>query len=142
MKFIPYIKFVLLILCVIAFIAGVATYDSANPKVVTGGLDFLFTWSFAMIVITIVSALMMPLFGILQNPKSAVRSLIGLGIIVVMFLVAYAMADTTPITLASGEVRDDLFELKFSDMALYSTYFAFAGVILTIVGTEIYKIFK
>lgn len=142
MKFIPYIKYILLVACVIAFAAGLATYDSAQPRLVTGGLDFMFVFSFVLIVITIIASIVMPLVGIAQNPKSAVRSLIGLGIIVVVFLVSYLLSSDEPIALASGKMLDEPVSLKFSDMALYSTYIAFAAVILSIVVTEVYKLFK
>ena len=84
----------------------------------------------------------MPLFAVFQNPKSATRSLIGLGVLVVVLLVSYALASDEPIRLASGKMMDDSFELKFSDTALYATYIAFIGVILSILFGEVYKLIK
>lgn len=142
MKFIPYIKIILLIACVVAFVAGVATYDSAQERVVTSGLNFMFNFSFVLIVLTALSAILMPLIGIAQNPQKSIKSLLGLGIVVVVFLIAYAMSSEDPILLASGKTLDNVGELKFADTALYATYFAFAGVIISIVFGEIYKLFK
>lgn len=142
MKFIPYIKYILLIASFIAVIAGMATYDSDAPRTVTAGLDFMFVFSFVMICITILTAIVMPLVGIAQNPKSAARSMLGLAILLVVFLVSYLLASTDPITLPSGAVLSSPGSLIFSDIALYSTYITFAAVILSIVGSEIYKIFK
>lgn len=142
MKFIPYIKYILLIASFVAVVAGIATYDSNEPRVVTAGLDFMFVFSFVVVCITILTAIIMPLIGIAQNPKSATRSLIGLTVLVIVFIVSYLMSSTEPITLASGEVLSSPGSLIFSDVALYSTYITFAAVILSIVGSEIYKLFK
>lgn len=142
MKFIPYIKLILLAASVIAFIAGVATYDADQPKVVTAGLDFMFNFSVVIIFLTAAAAILMPIVGIIQNPQKSIKSLIGLGIIVVVFLVAYAMSSEETITVASGKVLDNVFELKFADTAMYATYFTFAGVIISIVFGEVYKLFK
>ncbi len=142
MKFIPYIKYVLLVLCVVIFVAAMAMYDSANPRDINAGLDLLFNISAILVILTIVSAIAMPLIGILQNPKAAVKSFVGFALVAVMFIVAYVMSSEEPITLASGRVIDSVGELKFADTSLYAMYIAFAGVILSIVGTEIYKIFK
>lgn len=142
MKFIPYIKIVLLVACAIAFIAGVATYDSENAKVVTSGLNFMFNFSAALILLTALAAIVMPIVGIIQNPKNSLKSLIGLAVIVVVFLISYLMSSDEPIKVASGQFLDNSADLKFSDTALYATYIAFSGVLVSIVVGEIYKLFK
>lgn len=142
MKFIPYIKIILLVASVIAVVAGVATYDADQPKVVTAGLNFMFNFSVVLIFLTAAAAILMPVVGIIQNPQKSVKSLFGLAIIVVVFLVAYALASEEPIRVASGKMLDNKFDLKFADTAMYATYFAFAGVIISIVFGEVYKLFK
>ncbi len=142
MKFIPYIKYLLLLLGFALFAYGVATYNSDEPRVVTSGLDMLLNFSAAIVVATLCVAVFMPLISIFQNPKSAVRSLVGILLMGAVFAVAYTFAEADPITMASGEVIDDVASLKFADTALYAVYISFAGVVLAMVGTEIYKIFK
>lgn len=139
MKYLSIIKYILLIVSAIVVIAGAVTFVDGEENAT---LNLMLGWSFAMVILTIVLTIVMPLVAVFQNPKSAVRSLIGLGAIVVVFLVSYALATDDPITLASGNVIDNSFELKFSDTALYATYIAFAGVILSILYGELYKVFK
>lgn len=139
MKYLSIIKYVLLIVSAILVIAGAVTFVDGEENTT---LNLMLVWSFVMIVLTIALTVIMPLITVFQNPKSAVRSLIGLGLIVVVFLISYALATDDPITLASGKVIDDSFELKFSDTALWATYIAFAGVILSILYGELYKVFK
>lgn len=139
MKYLSIIKYVLLIVSAILVIAGAVTFVEGEENAT---LNLMLGWSFAMIVLTIALTVIMPLIAVFQNPKSAVRSLIGLGIIVVVFLISYALATDDPITLANGDVIDNSFKLKFSDTALWATYIAFAGVILSILYGELYKVFK
>lgn len=133
MKYLSIIKYILLIVSAILVALGA-----------TGVMDIdaMLLWGLGMIILTIALAVIMPVFGILQNPKSATRSLIGLGALVVMVLVSYALATDEPITLASGKMIDNSFALKFSDTALYATYIMFVGVIISLVFGELYKAIK
>lgn len=133
MKYLSIIKYILLIMSAILVALGA-----------TGVMDIdaMLLWAFGMIILTIALAIIMPVFGVLQNPKSATGSLIGLGSLVVVILVSYALASDEPIKLVSGKVIDDSFNLKFSDMGLYATYIMFAGVIVSLVFGELYKVFK
>lgn len=131
MKYLGIIKYVLIIISVAAIVVGI-----------TASVDIMLRWAYVLLILTIGLSVLMPLFGILKNPKSAVRGLIGLAIIVAVFLAAYAMSSAEPIPLPSGDVLDNEMALRFSDTALYATYFMFAGVILSIVGSELYKVIK
>lgn len=136
MKYLPIIKYALLIVSAILLVLGMVQGEGS------AALDVMLVWSFAMVILTIALTIIMPLIAVFQNPKSAVRSLIGLGILVVVFLISYALATDDPIRLASGKVMDDTFDLKFSDTALWMTYITFAGVVLSILFGELYKVFK
>ena len=136
MKYLPIIKYVLLIVSAVLLAFGMVQGEGSVA------LDVMLVWSLVMVLLTIALTIIMPLVAVFQNPKSAVRSLIGLGILVVVFLISYALATDDPIRLASGKIMDDSFELKFSDTSLWITYITFAGVILSILYGELYKVFK
>lgn len=136
MKYLPIIKYVLLIVSAILLILGMVQGEGSVA------LDVMLVWSLIVVLLTIAATIIMQLIAMFMNPKSAVRSLIGLGILVVVFLVSYALATDDPIRLTSGKVLDDSFDLKFSDTALWMTYLTFCGVILSILWGEIYKVIK
>lgn len=142
MKFIPYLKYVLLLLGLGIFLGGLASYDSEQELVVTSGLNLLFTYSAAILVASVVAAICMPLIGIIQNPKKSLSSFLGIVVLTVIFLVAYGMSSGEPIVLASGEIKDSIGELKFADTSIYAMYITFAVTLVTMVVTEIYKLFK
>lgn len=136
MKYLPIIKYVLLIVSAILLILGMVQGEGSVA------LDVMLVWSLIVVLLTIAATIIMQLIAMFMNPKSAVRSLIGLGILVVVFLISYALATDDPIRLTSGKVLDDSFDLKFSDTALWMTYLTFCGVILSILWGEIYKVIK
>ncbi len=142
MKFIPYIKVVLLILSALLFVVGVAGFDSDNPMVVNVGLDLLFLFSALLLILTAIAAVAMPIVNIAQNPKSALSAGIGVGVLALVFIISYAFAGTDIIALPNGDVFNDPATLKFADTALFATYIFSGGAILSIVGTEIYKALK
>ncbi len=139
MKYLSIIKYILLIVSAVLVVLGAATFVEGEESVT---LNMMLVWALVMVLLTIALVIIMPLFAVFQNPKSATRSLIGLGVLVVVLLVSYALASDEPIRLASGKMMDDSFELKFSDTALYATYIAFIGVILSILFGEVYKLIK
>lgn len=139
MKYLPIIKYILLIVSAVLIVLGATTFVEGEESVT---LNMMLLWALVMVILTIVLVIVMPLLAVFQNPKSAKRSLIGLGVLVVVLLVSYALASDDPIRLASGKLMDDSFELKFSDTALYATYIAFIGVIGSIIFGEVYKLIK
>lgn len=139
MKYLSILRYVLLIVSALVVIATAVSYTEGQEST---ALNVMLVWALVMVLLTIAATIVMPLIGVFQNPKSAKRGLVGLGVIVVVFLVSYALSNDNPIPLASGKVMDDSFSLKFSDTALYATYITFAGVIGSILFGEFYKIFK
>ena len=140
MKYLSIIKYALLIVSTVLVIIGTVTFSDVAE--VHSGLDTMLIWGLVMVVLAVVAVILMPLLGVAQNPKSAKRALVGLGALVVVVLVSYALATDEPIKLASGKVMDDSFDLIFSDTALWALYITFAGVIISILATEFYKVFK
>lgn len=133
MKYLSYLRIALLLIAVILFVLSLSGLME---------IDTILYLAYFLLGATILLAIGLPLINIVQNPKGAVKSLIGLVLVAVVILIAWGMSNADPIILASGTVIDDSTILKISDTALYLTYFAFAGVLASIVGTEIYKLFK
>ena len=77
----------------------------------------------------IVAAILQFVAALRDNPKNAVRSLIGLVLLVIVICVTYAMGSDASVTTGGG-VYDDKFWLKITDMFLYSIYFLMGVAIL------------
>lgn len=139
MKYLSIIRIVLIVISVVVVAVPFMTQGSApQPEV-----DTMLRWTYAMIGLGLASVILLPLFNIAKNPKSAIRSLIGLAIVAVIVLIAYSLSDATPIyTPGNPEGYTDAMELKLSDTGLITTYIALGIAVLSILVTETYKLFK
>lgn len=139
MKYISYIGYVLLAVSAIIFIAFLATSNFSQEEFPLA--DLVLNWTYSMIAIASVVAVILPLINMAKNPKAMIRTLIGVGAVGLVVLVCYLMADDTAI-VTPGKTFDNRSELIISDTGLYATYFAFTVAILTIIGGEVYKLFR
>lgn len=103
----------------------------------------ILNWSYILFGIAIIAAMIFPMARLVTRPKQAMKSFIGLAIVAVLVLIAYAMSDGTPMKLTGYTGADNVPSmLKFSDTILFTMYFLFAGAILAIAGSEIYRKIK
>ncbi len=153
-KIYKYIKWLLLAMMVI----GVAVFiyflvtSMMNPEqssqfsvgTVGGakGVGVMLLYTYALVAISIIVALLFPLLNIFRNPKAAVRSLIGLGLMVVILGVAYVFSKDTPVPNPSGGLFDNSMMLRISDVGLYVTYLMVIVAFLVIIFGEIRGAFK
>ncbi|MDE6483020.1 MAG: hypothetical protein K2L01_04595 [Rikenellaceae bacterium] len=139
MKYLSIIRIVLIVISVAIVAIAFLTQGSApEPNV-----DAMLRWTYAMVGIATLCAVLLPLINIAKNPKSAVRSLIGVAIVAVIVLIAYALSDATPVyTPGRAEGYTDALELRLSDTGLITTYLALGIAVVSIVVTEVYNLFK
>jgi hypothetical protein len=106
-------------------------------------IDIFLFLSEALIIIGAILAVVMPLIKSLGNPSSLVKTGIGVAALVVVFFVAYSMADNEVLPKFAA----DPFNLtpglsKFVGGALLTTYALFIIAIVGIVVTELNKALK
>lgn len=88
--------------------------------------------SYALIAFCAIAAIGIPLVQSFGDPKSLIKSGIGVAFLVVVFFVSYAIADDSAVgTTATTS--------KFVGAGLITTYVFFFGAIIGIVYTEISK---
>lgn len=101
------------------------------------GSGVMLVYAYVLVALAIIVALAFPLINIIKNPKGAMRSLIGLGIMIVILGVSYALSSTEPIVNSAGGYFTNPFELRVADMGLFAAYIMLLGTFLLIIGTEI-----
>ncbi len=139
MKYLSILKYALLAisaLVVILFFVSGDINNENNPM-----LALMLDWAYILLGVAVVAAVLFPLVHIIQNPKGALQTLIGLAIVVVVVGISYAIASDAPITTAVITF-DNPATLKLSDMGLYTTYAALTVAILAIIVGEIGRVFK
>lgn len=100
----------------------------------------LLNWSYILFAVATISALIFPAVRLFTRPKEAMKSFIGLLALAVLVLLAYTMADGTPMNIVGYSGPDNVpSRLIFSDVILYTMYFLCIAVVLAIAVTEIIR---
>ena len=75
-----------------------------------------------------------------DNPANAIKSLLGLVLLAVVLIVAWAMGDGTPMQIPGYSGTDNVpFWLKVTDMFLYSIYILLFVTVVAIIASGIKK---
>lgn len=120
-----------LILVVLGMFFGVG-YNEINAAGLvepanTPALMYLMYGMFAVTVIaTLIGAIAQFGGALKDNPKGAIKSLLGLILLVVLLIVTYNLGSSETVVLGGGAEYSDVTMLKVTDMFLYSTYVLFA----------------
>ncbi len=97
-------------------------------------------WAYVLCGVSVIAALVFPIVRLFTRPKQALKSLLGVLGVVVVVLVAYSLADGTPMDLKGYNGPDNVPSmLILSDTIIYTMYILFVGAILAILGSEIYR---
>lgn len=100
----------------------------------------LLNWAYILFLIAAASAIIFPIVRLATRPKQAMKSFIGLAVLVVVVLIAYAMADGTPMNIVGYNGPDNVpSRLIFSDTIIYTMYIMFGAAIIAIVATELLR---
>ena len=103
----------------------------------------LLNWAYVLFVIAIIAAIIFPITRLFTRPKQAMKSFIGLVALAVVILLAYLLADGTPMQIVGYTGPDNVpSRLIFSDTIIYTMYFLFAGAIIAILATELLRKFR
>lgn len=107
------------------------------------GVNVMLIYTYIIFALAIIIAVVFPVINIISNPKGAMRSLIGLIAMIVIFLVSYLLASDAPVpNPAENGFFDDPVTLKLTDVGLYAGYAMFAIVIVVILWGEIRSAIK
>jgi len=133
---------IILIVMGIFFFGGDATGDAVIP-----GVDpemWQPAQMYALFGIAIAATVIAAVFqfgaALKDNPASAIKSLLGLVLLVVVLIIAWAMGSGTPMNIPGYEGTDNVyFWLKLTDMFLYSIYILLFVTVVAIIVSGIKK---
>ena len=79
-----------------------------------------------------------------QNFKKAISALVGVGALVLLFLLCYWLSAAEPLTYftASGDVVTPGNTMKMVEACIYMAYFLFCGAILVLIVTSFARYLK
>lgn len=100
----------------------------------------LLNWAYILFIIAVVAAVIFPIIRLFTRPKQAMKSFVGLAALVIVVLIAYAMADGTPLNIIGYTGSDNVpSRLIFSDTIIYTMYILFGAAIIAIFATELLR---
>lgn len=102
--------------------------------------DQLLYWAYTLLAVGILSAIIFPAVRLFTRPKDAIKALAALGGLVILVLIAYAMADGTPLNLPGYSGTDNIpSRLILTDVLIYTMYFLGIIAVGAIIVTEIIR---
>ena len=109
--------------------------------------DALIYWMYILfgiaVIITIAAAIYQFVTGFIDSPMTAIKSLLGLILIIVVLVISWAMGSDQPLVMSGYDGAENVpFWLKLTDMFLYTIYIMMGAMILLIFGFGIAKKFK
>ena len=109
--------------------------------------DALIYWMYILfgiaVIITIAAAIYQFVTGFIDSPMTAIKSLLGLILIIVVLVISWAMGSDLPLVMPGYDGAENVpFWLKLTDMFLYTIYIMMGAMILLIFGFGIAKKFK
>lgn len=114
--------------------------DMSNPAQTDALLYLMYGLFGAAVAVMIIAAIFQFGSALKDNPKNAIKSLLGLILLVIVMIVAWTMGSGETLTIPGYSGTDNVpFWLKITDMFLYAIYFLFAVTVLAIIGSSIKK---
>ncbi len=113
-----------------------------NVPDVTNPLNIMLAITWIVLLICVVAAAAFGILAVVQNPKKNVRALAGIGLVVVIGLIAYyGMADTSlPRNLSEAPPGDSMLKIISSGISMF--YVLALLAIVALLYLEVSKLFK
>ncbi|MCF8461936.1 MAG: hypothetical protein K9G46_14540 [Flavobacteriales bacterium] len=93
---------------------------------------------YILLAVAVLAAVVFPIIQLIQNPKGAKGALVGLGALVLVLGISYALSsDVVPADLAITPAG-----AKQVDTGLYAFYILSAVAVIALVYSEVAKLFK
>lgn len=104
-------------------------------------IDILLYVGYGLIFLAVGSAIIFPLIQGLQNPKGLVKSLIGVGALIVLFIVGYALSSSAVTTSWEAKgITEGTSKLVGAGLIMF--YIVLIVAALGLIYSEISKAFK
>ena len=90
--------------------------------------------------IAAVSVIVFPVIQMIQDLKKAARALTGIGIIAVLFVICFLLADKKDFSI--GEIHVAASQMQFVEASIYMVYILLFASVLAILLTPVSRYFK
>jgi hypothetical protein len=131
------------IIYIIAIVLAFITVASAIPAIRLFPLDVALYIGYALIGLGILAALVFPIVGAVSNPRGAIKPVIGLLALVIIFVIGYSLSGAEPLmNPVTGEQVADGGRVQFAGAAIFLGIAAFLATVITFIAMEVISIFR
>ena len=96
---------------------------AANPDAgMYKTLDVFLIWTYILFGITALLAIVLPIIGIVQNPKNVRKIIINIGVIVGVLLLSYLLSTGDALQVSASVTEPSATTWKLTDAGLIATY--------------------
>ena len=131
------------VLTFLLIVMGEETDEKGEKLHSLGMIDAGIVTSYIVSILCIVLWIGFSLWGIVSNFKKSIPLLLTLGVFAIMFFISYSLASDE--IMETWKKKPDLFtpsNAKWTDVGIFIMYAMLIGTVLTIVVSEITKLFK
>jgi hypothetical protein len=104
-------------------------------------IDLGFYIFYALLIIAIVLTVAFPIIHMLREPSTLLRTAIGVGVVVVLFVISYALSDSD-VNLKAAALGVTPTSSKLIGAGLIMFYVTLVGSVLALIYSEVSKALK
>lgn len=130
-----------LVITVICAVKGMSVTNAEGVEAPTQWTSLFLYTAYAMAIIPILIIVVLgSILGAKNNPKGLIALVLFAILIVAVCVVTYYLVPASPVAVSVKDVTDA--EWKLGGTALYVTYIALGGVILSLIAGGVYRLIK
>ena len=115
-------------------------YDTNNRELQMNATEPILVWTYVLLAIAAVAAIIFPLIQVVRNPRNALKLLVSVGALGLVILISYLLASGDPIKVATANSNPDFSNrtvLLTTDTGIIATYIMLGIAILLLAYTGV-----
>ena len=115
-------------------------YDTNNRELQMNATEPILVWTYVLLAIAAVAAIIFPLIQVVRNPRNALKLLVSVGALGLVILISYLLASGDPIKVATASSNPDFSNrtvLLTTDTGIIATYIMLGIAILLLAYTGV-----
>jgi hypothetical protein len=144
-KILTIAKWALMLISVILFamfFMEVVPLSDMSSQIENGTTNMFLGWALVLLILCAVAAIAFPVFGMVMNPKSAIKTIVALAVIGIILGIACAMSSGSLDSMAQTLVESTEGERYWSGAGLNALYIVLGMTVLSVIATEVYAKIK
>lgn len=144
-KILTIAKWALMLISVVLFalfFTNVVPLSDMQSQIENGTTNMFLGWALVLLCVCAAAAVAFPVVNMVANPKSAIKTIIALAVVAVIFGISYAMSSGALDSMAPTLVESDESTRLWSGAGLNALYITLTLTIVAVIASEVYAKIK